>query len=253
MSNIPGLNRVGSIQSIANDPTHPNQTLYHSRQEARVYWWLDFWLHLGQIDGANLPHQYDFAPSTIERIDNAKWLEENFTIKRPSKAAFEISRLDPLYDESVQMFVFHSDCMSTIPTIWAERMRIEWGCEKFIHQQQDRTNPLRIAAIASSQPGHIVTEFSQLKQRWAVRIYSQYESGPAIPNRESEVTRVMWFTQCMDQVATFMRKRAVKRVAVPKFIGCSENTQKEWQHYSDVLQAWCEQNADLFLTIYHTT
>lgn len=253
MTDVPGLNRLGSVQSAANDPTHPNQTLYHSMQEARVYCWLNFWVHLGQVTGLNLPHQYDYVPSKREREKNLSWLQNSFEIRRPSELRYTVSKSDPLYDQTVDVFAFHTDCMSVIPTAWGERVRSEWGCEQFFSHRIDSINPLRIAAVSTSQPGTITTEFSQSKQRWAIRIYSQYESGPAVPNRESEATRVMWFTQCMNRVATFMREKGLTRLAVPKFVGCTETIQKEWTHYSDALQTWCEQNSDLLLTVHHMT
>jgi len=253
MSDIPGLNRPGSIQHAANDPTHPNQTLYHSQQNSRVYCWINFFLHLGQVAGLGLPKQIDYTPSKREREKNLKWLEDTFEINRPETPLYQTKSIDPLYDETLEIFVFHSDCMSTVPTMWGERIRIEWECERFSAHKIDSVNPLRIAPVSASQPGTITTDCSKINNRWAVRIYSQYEAGNAVPNRESEITRVKWFEQCMKKVAEFARAKDLHSIGVPKYIGCVTKEQKVWVHYCDELQKWCKQNSDLKLTIYQIT
>jgi len=239
-------NRPGTVQAAANDLTHPAQVLYHNEQSCKLYWWLDFYLHLGQMRGLNLPSQEEFTQKAREQKVNRSFLHNNFTIVPTTPSLYRLSNEDLLEASDLHVIAYHAVCIASLPNHWRRRVEDEWNCE-MTPIPMDPVNPLRLTATEAPKPGSIQTRQAK---RWVVELYSQYESGAPVKPRESQIRRLKWFKQCLIGLGEFMEKNGLFHVGFPVFVGCTSQTQREWVHYGTALNEWQAAHKGFVVTLH---
>ena len=216
-----------------------------------LYDWRNFFLHLGQVPGIHLPVQFDYTQKKREAEENLRFLKENFIIERAGPPTYALQREDMLGAAELEVVAYHSDCVSTIGSSWAQRLSLEWNCEGCtgLRKASSGVNPLRPPDSEMPRPGSIFIERSGVTGRWALQLFSQYEAGEATA-REPQTRRLRWFRMCLEQVAKFMQEHGLLRLGLPLYVGCVTRTNREWLQYGKVLDEWHRGNAALELTLY---
>lgn len=241
-------NRLGSVQAAANDFTHSSQVLYHNEQSCKLYWWLNFYLHLGQMRGLNLPTQVEFTQKQQEAKKNRAFLYENFEIAPVTPTLFRLRDVGLMEAEDLDIIAYHQSSIDSVPNAWRRRAEEEWACTLTPAVPAiDPLNPLRLAAAEAPKPGTIRTSKGR---RWVAELYSQYETGQPIQPRESQVRRLKWFKQCLGELAIFMHKKKLHRVGFPVFVGCTTLTQREWVHYSSAINDWQASHPEFVVSLH---
>jgi hypothetical protein len=148
-------------------------------------------------------------------------------------------------------------CMPVIPRGLSKSFADELRVDFYAKHKQRVVNASVARRKDRPEPGSIECEPIMGKDgQWAVALYAQYGHAKLIPTGpfrdgvpDGRAERLGYFTQCLQELALWMRTNGHKSVAFPYGIGCGMAGGK-WPEYLGTLINWSKTNEDITVVMY---